>query len=169
MTKSPKLSKAIRNRIDAFDAAAQSWGWTSDRGTGCIVDDAKEAYERTKKALERSCLQIEKKAAAVKLAKFPELTHKHATKNDHLKLDGRTNMERAEKAKTALAIYGDSGDANCAVIDVLTDLMHMCRVNGMDIDSLLETADRHFTTESNCTEPAEDPYNGSPEEEKTED
>lgn len=226
MAKSPKLSKASRDRIEEFDEAAKSWGYTSDQGSGRSVPNSEAEYNRTKKALEKRCLHLEKKASRsqpeyrvtslsgriqcktpntvqrpaasqnfliqsqgvpptlaacdftalemriLAAGKFPELDHKLATPADRVKIDGNSNVERADIAKETLTFYyrdENANDADCAVIDLLTELMHMCRINDMNFDGLLETAYGHFTLESNVTEPTEDPYNGPPKEENAED
>lgn len=38
--------------LEAFDKAAQDWGWTVDQGTGRDVDNSKEIYEATRAKLQ---------------------------------------------------------------------------------------------------------------------
>jgi hypothetical protein len=52
------LSKKIRTLMDAFDDAAQSWGWEADQGV-INVQSAKKTYQSTKEALERAIAALE--------------------------------------------------------------------------------------------------------------
>jgi hypothetical protein len=51
MKKPSKLDKRTETLLQAFDAAAQSWGWQSDQGVGRAVDDARRSYEESKAKL----------------------------------------------------------------------------------------------------------------------
>jgi hypothetical protein len=70
-----------------------------------------------------------------------------------------TNAVRARWAKEALAIFtavtfsGDHpdtmerGDLECAITDLICDLMHFARYQNFDVDVIHERALTHFTIE----------------------
>lgn len=57
------------------------------------------------------------------------------------------NVRRAERAASALEEYDLETEGECAVIDLLTDLRHLCRFNRYDFDRLLSTSENHFNEE----------------------
>jgi hypothetical protein len=65
-----------------------------------------------------------------------------------------TNVDRANWAYNALATFGvetfgrlAEEDAHTVISDFLCDLRHLCRMNGLDFDSLLARADGHYVEE----------------------
>jgi hypothetical protein len=54
----------------------------------------------------------------------------------------RTIQQRVEKAQKCLNNYDEPNEVY-AVIDLLTDLVHLCRENGYDLDKELEMAKSH--------------------------
>lgn len=57
------------------------------------------------------------------------------------------NLRRAERAAAVLEEYEFETEGECAVIDLLTDLRHLCLFNRYDFDRLTETAEGHFEEE----------------------
>ena len=54
------------------------------------------------------------------------------------------NIERADRASMAMIQYGgDESD----VTDLITDLLHYCRIEGADFDDHLRIARNHFNDE----------------------
>ena len=53
---------------------------------------------------------------------------------------------RCHRIDLALAAYSDDEPSN--LIDLLTDAMHWCRMNGHDFAALLGTASMHFDHET---------------------
>ncbi len=65
-----------------------------------------------------------------------------------------TNRERASQASHALDEYAEhtgneDEDRKTVIIDLLSDLMHLCEIEDIDFDSCLWHANDHYTTESN--------------------
>ena len=56
-----KLSKKSQTLVDDLAEAAKQHGWAEDQGVGKSVDNAKENYELSKKALERYIGRLEHK------------------------------------------------------------------------------------------------------------
>lgn len=59
-----------------------------------------------------------------------------------------SNHERADRCRKAIALYADCDETAC-LVDLLTDAMHFCRINGRSFDAALETAVMHFDAEIN--------------------
>lgn len=57
------------------------------------------------------------------------------------------NLQRARRAEDALTDYSDPEDERTCLIDLLTDLMHLCRVRGHCFESALSMARMHFEAE----------------------
>ena len=53
------LTKKAQALLDAFDEAAQDWGWQMDQGT-TNVEASKEDHKNTKEALGKYILRLEK-------------------------------------------------------------------------------------------------------------
>lgn len=65
---------------------------------------------------------------------------------------GLSNRQRATQAAKGLAAYLAAGgmtndSAETSIIDLLTDLMHLCDGHGLDINQLLERAAQHHEKE----------------------
>jgi hypothetical protein len=60
------------------------------------------------------------------------------------------NTERADAAATALATYGGTTKDKALddLTDFLSDLMHLCDREGIDLDKSLRTARNHYYCES---------------------
>jgi hypothetical protein len=70
-----------------------------------------------------------------------------------------TNRDRARRARDALAVFtaetfsGDHpdtmhrNDLECAIGDLITDLLHLAQQEGFDPQAILEHANGHFKTE----------------------
>ena len=56
----------IRELVEAFDKAAQAWGWERDWGYGTGVDDAKEAHASARAALLAAIDRLERQRDAAK-------------------------------------------------------------------------------------------------------
>lgn len=70
-------------------------------------------------------------------------------------MKARTNDERADKALDALAHYADICNDRVDgtdVVDLLTDLMHLCDREEVDFDMALRDAQMNF--EAECEEAA---------------
>jgi hypothetical protein len=75
-----------------------------------------------------------------------------------------TNAQRASWAKDALAVFTattfsgdhpdtmDRTDLECAVADLICDLLHFARFHCFDVDSIHQRALTHFTIELNDEE-----------------
>ncbi|MDA8140775.1 MAG: hypothetical protein M0036_19175 [Desulfobacteraceae bacterium] len=61
-----------------------------------------------------------------------------------------TNQERIERAMTAMssANYGENDSLDAGMCDLIADLLHFCAQEGLDFDSILNTARMHFEAES---------------------
>lgn len=77
------------------------------------------------------------------------------TGHDTQSVDGRTNIQRANRALAGITAYAEAGgpeDVNepvhYIVSDFLTDLMHLCRMNGLDFERLTERARGNHDAES---------------------
>lgn len=57
------------------------------------------------------------------------------------------NLLRAQRAREALAAYTDE-DEEANIIDLLTDVMHLCRGTDRDFSRLLSMAEYHAEEES---------------------
>lgn len=55
------LSPASQKVVDAFDEAAQNWGWTRDQGTGVHVDNDEAAHIKAKGDLNLHIVKMERK------------------------------------------------------------------------------------------------------------
>ena len=65
---------------------------------------------------------------------------------------GLSNRQRATLAAKGLAAYLAAGgmtndSAETSIIDLFTDLMHLCDGHGLDINQLLERATKHYEEE----------------------
>ncbi len=70
-----------------------------------------------------------------------------------------TNKERAGWARDALAVFTDTifsgdhpdtmhrADLECAISDLICDLLHFADQKGFDLQAILEQANAHFKTE----------------------
>ena len=68
-------------------------------------------------------------------------------------LVSRTNRQRALIAGQTLVDYAkrsknDENDESSALIDLLTDLRHYCKANGIDFKKANQVAEGHFSAES---------------------
>lgn len=74
--------------------------------------------------------------------------------------DEPTNNQRASWAKEAILAHvgsrGDTPDTEevTGVVDLLSDLMHLCDEAGLDFDKALETARCHYEAETWTDSPA---------------
>jgi hypothetical protein len=88
------------------------------------------------------------------MATLNDLSHRLATaadKRPECRLSD-SNVDRAERSLQALEVYADgrrqwNEEAEVNVKDFLTDLMHLCRLNGMDFDAMLEESRRRYQEE----------------------
>ena len=63
----------------------------------------------------------------------------------------RTNADRANDAETALAAHAElvgNDEQPTAIVDLLTDLMHLCDEQSLNFDNLLGTARNHHSHET---------------------
>lgn len=65
---------------------------------------------------------------------------------------GSTNQKRAGWASASLSTYAtltgsNEADKEGLVTDLLGDLMHFCKVNGMNFDAMVSSAHGHFEHE----------------------
>ena len=70
-----------------------------------------------------------------------------------------TNTHRAALAEEALAVFAnrsfgrddpdsmEKGDLECAVCDLIADLMHFARRQGLDVEAVTRNAQEHFECE----------------------
>ena len=58
-----------------------------------------------------------------------------------------TNAERVERAQGALAGYDLLDEGQDAVTDLLTDLRHLCDVEGFDFDAAVRSSEMHHEAE----------------------
>jgi len=58
------------------------------------------------------------------------------------------NQRRALRIGHVLTWCKDWSIEQEGLVDLLTDAMHWCRINGHDFDRLLETATKHYQTET---------------------
>lgn len=61
-----------------------------------------------------------------------------------------TNADRAQRAEPALAAYQgrDAGDTLADnIVDLVTDLMHLARLNDIEPDYVAQAAADHYTAE----------------------
>lgn len=61
------------------------------------------------------------------------------------------NNERADRARQTLWYYADYSDGelcDSTVVDLLTDLMHLCREDGANFNELLQMARVHYEAET---------------------
>ena len=84
--------------------------------------------------------------------KTKHLKFSRATKIDRTPVDDvcRSNLRRAKDAQRALIGWAGAAMGNDAAddaADFLSDLMHLCRMNHMDFDSLLDRARGYHETE----------------------
>ena len=57
------------------------------------------------------------------------------------------NCDRGERAAEMLIAYDLPDEGECAVIDALSDIRHLCRFNRWDFEKLLTTSADHFNAE----------------------
>lgn len=57
-----------------------------------------------------------------------------------------TNHERCLRAEKACAVY-DEDDPKTSIVDLLTDLRHLCASHHFDFDAMLLTSEIHFNCE----------------------
>jgi hypothetical protein len=60
------------------------------------------------------------------------------------------NNEKAERAKTTLRFYSDFAGQDhieTQTIDLLTDIMHLCKRHRLSFNQLLSTAKAHYSSE----------------------
>ena len=60
---------------------------------------------------------------------------------------GAENTRRAERAAGCLEEYNIKTERDSAVVDLLTDLRHLCRVNRYDFEDAVRISEGHFTEE----------------------
>lgn len=58
------------------------------------------------------------------------------------------NQDRLEKLTDLIAETGEKGEDRTNFVDVLTDLMHYAKDNGLDFDDALISARNHFSAET---------------------
>lgn len=59
----------------------------------------------------------------------------------------RTNKQRCGTVNTILACSYDSGDQRSSIIDLLTDLRHLCKRDDIDFEKVLLMSEIHFHDE----------------------
>lgn len=63
-------------------------------------------------------------------------------------ITGDQNAARADKAAYLVEGYcGADDDPTCDIVDVLTDIRHLCTVCGYDFDELLACSEQHWSAE----------------------
>jgi hypothetical protein len=58
------------------------------------------------------------------------------------------NERRADNAYAALLDYAEDDDLMAAAIDLVTDLYHLAKREGWDMDGIVRVAQIHFNSES---------------------
>lgn len=65
-----------------------------------------------------------------------------------------TNEDRANWARAALEVFSQKTgldmavELDCSIGDLLANMMHLCKQEGLDFDALLETGRMHFEAET---------------------
>ena len=85
-----------------------------------------------------------------------ELNHEYSTAEDRSAETRRmflmNNIDRAERVKQALVgfaeEYPEGEEVSTMVVDHLADVMHLCRMNGIDFDDCLRIAQHHAFEET---------------------
>lgn len=57
------------------------------------------------------------------------------------------NQDRAESARMAVVGYKGGGGTECDIIDILSDIRHLCDAEGLDYDNLSRIAGNHHLAE----------------------
>ena len=63
------------------------------------------------------------------------------------------NVERAERLANVLkrTLYDHAREGDCAIVDAVTDVMHLCELIGIDFDEVIESARMHYEAEKLTT------------------
>lgn len=86
-----------------------------------------------------------------------DLEHPYATDHDKdekaaAEVHGLTNLARANRVLVVLKAYGAhmgarNDDAKSTLSDFLSDLMHLARMNGIEMDAVTFTAENNHSSE----------------------
>ena len=83
-----------------------------------------------------------------------EIEFVHATDEDNSaevrEMFSMNNVDRAELGQAAVATHPDTNknDAPTNVADMLSNVMHFCRMTGIDFDECVDRAKMHFDAET---------------------
>jgi len=78
-----------------------------------------------------------------------------------------TNQDRVNDARLLIDLHQKiNGDdqLDCVVTDVITNLRHYCKAEGLDFDKCVELSEVHFNAEENLEQQAEEDYQPTGEE-----